>query len=380
MPNTVLMASQPGEAGVAHVVADQVSWVTEAGWAAVVACDPDSVLAELVQQRGGAVAPWRATRSPGPSVISEARAFRRIFGSTGPDLVHLHSSKAGLVGRLVVRGRRPTLFQPHAWSFDAVDGASALPPKLWERLATRWTDTTVCVSRAEQEQGRQLGIPADSVVVLPNVVDLDRFRPAERSAARALLAAELGEEIDGPLAVCVGRLCRQKGQDLLLAAWPSVVDAVPGARLALVGDGPDREQLASSAPGSVLFAGDRRDPVPWLQAADVVVVPSRWEGQALVLLEAMACGVPVVASDIAANTETLPITAGATVPAADSAALTAALVERLEPGQPERRSAEGRSGRDHVVAHHDPAAAARALVQVYQRLVRPGADASSGAG
>ena len=114
----------------------------------------------------------------------------------------------------------------------------------------------------------------------------------------------------------------------------------------LVGDGPDRDRLAPAAhPRAWCSLGTVATRAPWLQAADVVVVPSRWEGQALVLLEAMACGVPVVASDIAANAETLPSTAGATVPATDPAALAAALVERLEPGQQERRSAEGRAGR-----------------------------------
>ena len=378
MPKTVLMASQPSEAGVARVVARQVAWLTGAGWHAVVACDPESVLAEQVLHAGGEVAPWRASRNPGPSVLTESRAFSRALHSTDPDLVHLHSSKAGLVGRLVVRGRRPTLFQPHAWSFDAVDGLLATLTKVWERSATRWTDITVCVSHAEQDLGRRSGTLA-GVALLPNVVELERFRPIERSEARVSLATELGYGVDGPLAVCVGRLCRQKGQDLLLNAWPLVTQAVPDALLILVGDGPDREQLVSSAPPGVIFAGSRRDPVPWLQAADVAVLPSRWEGQALVLLEALACGVPVVASDIAPNIETLPVGSGTTVPVEDPSSFSAALVERLDPGPRDRRSAEGSVGRGHVVAHHDPAAASRALVQVYEDLLRRGPRTLSGA-
>ncbi|NEA48622.1 glycosyltransferase, partial [Streptomyces sp. SID10815] len=67
-----------------------------------------------------------------------------------PDLVHAHSAKAGLAGRLAVRGRIPTVFQPHAWSFEAVGGATAALALRWERWGTRWAARTVCVSEAER--------------------------------------------------------------------------------------------------------------------------------------------------------------------------------------------------------------------------------------
>ena len=90
--------------------------------------------------------------------------------------------------------------------------------------------------------------------------------------------------------VCLGRLSTQKGQDVLLRAWPSV--QVPGAQAVLVGDGPEEEALRELAAGdaTVRFAGGvpRAEAVRFLAAADVVVVPSRWEGMALVPLEAMA--------------------------------------------------------------------------------------------
>ncbi|WP_420713241.1 glycosyltransferase family 4 protein, partial [Streptomyces sp. Tu 6176] len=101
-----------------------------------------------------------------------------------------------------------------------------------------------------------------------------------------------------PLVVCVGRLCRQKGQDVLLRAWGPVAERVPGARLVLVGDGPDHDRLRDLAPPSVAFTGAVADPLPWYRAADVVVLPSRWEGMALAPLEAMACARPVVAADV----------------------------------------------------------------------------------
>jgi glycosyltransferase involved in cell wall biosynthesis len=368
VPNTVLMVSQPGEAGVAHVLADHVSWVTAAGWNVVVACDPGSRCADLVRRQGGRVMAWRAERHPGVSVASEVRALRRIISETDPDLVHLHSSKAGLVGRIAIRGRLPTLFQPHAWSFDA--SAPKTLSKLalnWEQHAARWTDITICVSAAERERGSRAGIRG-TTVVLPNVVDAERFRPPPHGSPwRLAMRKRLGLTTDGPLAVCLGRLCRQKGQDLLLASWNQVKDMVPDAQLALVGDGPDRNQLALSAPSGVRFVGAVLDPVPWLQLADVVVVPSRWEGQALVILEALACGTAVVASDIPANKETMPSAAGAVVPVVDRTALASALIRRLVPEGRALTEAEGRVGRASVVTGHDPAAGARALTQLYAR-------------
>ncbi len=383
MPGTVLVVSQPGDAGVAHVVADHASWLATAGWTVVVACDPASRLADLARDAGASVVPWHATRGPGPSLAGEVRALRRIVARTAPDLVHLHSSKAGLAGRLALRGGCPTVFQPHAWSFLASGSVIGRLAAAWERLAARWTDVTVCVSKAEQAQGRQVGVPGP-FLVLENSVDLQRFRPGDRADARAtlgpVLGPALGSDVDRPLAVCLGRLCDQKGQDLLLAAWPHVTSQVPGARLALVGDGPDAEHLRASAPSDVLFAGATTDPVPWLQAADVVVVPSRWEGQALALLEALACGAPAVVSDIPANAETLPTGAGAVVRADDPVALAAAVAERLGPEGRRARFGEGRVGRTHVTEHHDPAAAARALVGTYDTTLAPTGSTSRSPG
>ena len=113
-----------------------------------------------------------------------------------------------------------------------------------------------------------------------------------------------------PLVVCVGRLCRQKGQDVLLDAWPAVRAAVPTARLVLVGDGPDRPHIEQRRLTGVHLAGHHDDVRPWLWAADVAVQPSRYETMALSMLEAMATGRSVVAADIEGAREALgPATA-----------------------------------------------------------------------
>ncbi|MCZ2817377.1 glycosyltransferase [Modestobacter sp. VKM Ac-2984] len=333
----VLHVSQPVEAGVARVVAGLVADQRRRGWEVLVACPGEGWLADTVRAAGAELVPWRASRSPGPSVPGEAAALRRVVATTDPQVVHLHSAKAGLAGRLAVRGRRPTVFQPHAWSFEAVTGPVQTASRSWERFAQRWTDLTLCVSEAELATGRAAGLTGRSVVV-PNGVEPELWAPQDRAAARAALGLPAA-----PTVVCVGRLARQKGQDMLLSAWPGVRRAVPDAQLVLVGAGPDEAALRARADGSVRFAPGERL-AEWYAAADVVAVPSRWEaGLPLVAMEAMAGQRSVVAFDVAGIAASLG-GAGAAVPAFEIEALTDALTARLlDPATAAREAETGRS-------------------------------------
>ncbi|HEU0129514.1 MAG TPA: glycosyltransferase, partial [Mycobacteriales bacterium] len=320
----VLHVAQPTDAGVARCVADFAGEQRAHGLDARVACPPAGPLTGWLRERRVPYAAWPATRSPGPTVAAETLRLRRVLRAFAPDLVHLHSSKAGLAGRLALRGAVPTVFQPHAWSFAAVTGPVHAASLAWERAAARWADTVVCVSDAERADGVAAGVRARRWDVVPNGVDLARWQPGSRTEARRRLGLP-----DGPLVVCVGRLSRQKGQDVLLRAWADV----PGATLALVGDGPLHDTLAAAAPSSVLLAGRRDDVADWYAAADVVALPSRWEGLALTALEALACGRPVVASDVTGMREV--VDPAGLVPPDDPAALAAALAELL--ADPDRR-------------------------------------------
>jgi glycosyltransferase involved in cell wall biosynthesis len=352
------------DGGVARVVAQLVRAQLAAGAHPTVAC-PDGPLTGALHAAGAEVRHWPATRSPGPSLAGEVRRLARLIDEVRPELVHVHSAKAGLAGRLAVRGRIATVFQPHAWSFEAVGGATAALALKWERSGARWAHRTVCVSEAERERGVRAGI-AGRWSVVPNGVDAEVFRPAAQDTVRASLLPDADPA--APLVVCVGRLCPQKGQDVLLRAWREVLRRVPGARLALVGDGPHRRRLAAGAPESVLFAGPVADTVPWYQAADLVVLPSRWEGMALAPLEAMACGRPVVLTDVDGARESLPpgLASRCLVPPRDPAALAAALAALLL-DRPLRESL-GRQGRRHVLAAHDVRHTAAAMEGVYREL------------
>ncbi|GAA2920428.1 glycosyltransferase [Streptomyces enissocaesilis] len=368
---TVFHLVQPVEGGVARVVTDLVRAQTGAGLRTVVACPPDGALASEAAEAGARVHTWPAERAPGPRLAKEVMTAARLIRACRPHVVHAHSAKAGLAGRLAVRGRVPTVFQPHAWSFDAVQGREAALALGWERYAARWSTRTLCVSETERRAGEEAGIAARWSVIR-NGVDLRHFRPdegASRAPARAALPLLSGLPATAPLVVCLGRLCHQKGQDILLRAWRQVASAVPGARLVLVGDGPDRERLTAQAPPGVLFAGASRDPRPWLHAADVVVLPSRWEGMALAPLEAMACGRPVVLSDVSGARESLPPghEAHCLVPPRDPRALAAALTNLL--ADPGLREALGRAAQTHTRSTRDVRKTAAAVFGLYRELV-----------
>ncbi|MFC8827749.1 glycosyltransferase [Streptomyces sp. NPDC057137] len=369
---TVLHLVQPVDGGVGRVVADLVHAQVAAGMRVVVACPDHGPLTADVAALGAETEVWHATRDPGFGLPAEIRRVAELVGRIRPDVVHAHSAKAGFAGRLAVRGRTPTVFQPHAWSFEAVSGTTAALARGWERLAARWTARVVCVSEAERDRGERAGVRAPWSVV-HNGVDADRFRPADTAdglastaPARAALPRLAELPPDTPLVVCVGRLCRQKGQDILLRAWPLVLQEVPRARLVLVGDGPDAERLRESAPPSVLFTGAVRDTAPWYRAADLVVLPSRWEGMAVSPLEAMASGRAVLLSDVDGARESLPPAqrAHCLTPPEDHAA-TATAISALLRDRPLRETF-GRQGHEHVLSTYDVRQTARAVADVYR--------------
>ncbi len=362
-PPLVLHVAQPVSEGVAHCVVETARWQADHGIRPVVACPAPSALASELESAGIDVVPWKATRAPGPATVGEtvrlARAVRRIQ----PDLIHLHSSKAGVAGRLAVRGRRPTVFQPHGWSFLAVTGLPHRLARRWEAAAARWTDAAVSVSDGEQRLAERAGIDLPEHVVIPNTIEVP---PRVGSAAGSRLRAELGLGA-APVVVCVGRLSEQKGQDLLVAAWPAVLAAVPAARLVLVGEGPARDALQTNAPRSVHVIGNRDDVAELLEIADVVAMPSRWEGMSIAMLEAMAAGRSVVAADVPGVGETITAHAGAVVAVDDGPGLARALIARLV--DPVRAAMEGRQGRRLVIDRHRPQQAQATLLDTYRRVV-----------
>lgn len=183
-----------------------------------------------------------------------------------------------------------------------VTGIRVADPSLWRQRVERWftaqADKVVCVSQGVADHCRdKCRFPAEKLAVIPNGVDLSRFEnvpPADLT--------ELGVPAGRRVMLYVGRLDKQKGLDWLLQkVMPRVLCELPEHDLLLVGDGPQREELKKLSeqqglPTRVHFAGWRNNVAEVLSASDLLILASRWEGMPNVILEAMAAGKPVVAT------------------------------------------------------------------------------------
>lgn len=224
----------------------------------------------------------------------------------------------------------------------------------------------VAMSSELERELVEAGVPGSRIHRIPNAVDVERFAPAGRER-RSAVRHDLGVPPHARLLVYTGRLVEYKGLPELVAAWPDVVASTPEARLALVGEGGGdlaacetelRERVdALGVASSVRFAGAVEDVVPWLHAADGFVFPSRDEAFGLSLVEAMACGLPVVTTRAGGLADIVtPGEDGLAVAAGDGVALRDAMT-RLVAGGPAveamgeraRRTVEDRYARGPVL-------------------------------
>lgn len=230
-------------------------------------------------------------------------------------------------------------------------------PRIMMRWAVGQTRACIGVSRALCDRLIALGASRESVEVLPNGVDSDRFRPELSFAARA----HLGLPASGPLLLSVGNLLPLKRHQLVVAAFAMLREQFPDAQLAIVGEGPQRAQLSAQVralgvsesvhlPGAVEQTRLRW----WFSAADLSVLASTREGWPNVLLESMACGTPVLASRVGGVPEIVSSPALGRLFETDSAQdLAAAMVDALRVpwnrgairAHAETRSWEATSGR-----------------------------------
>ena len=364
MKRSVLHIIQPTDGGVPLYVAALAQLQSEAGWRVDVASPASGPLAAAVAGSDIGTIAWEARRAPGLSVPGEIKALRAILQACDADLIHLHSAKAGLAGRWTLKGRRPTVFQPHSWTFEAVPQPARPPLIAWERAGARWCDRIVCVSESEKKTGTDAGVRARWAVIA-NGVDLSKWQVpngSERRAARGRLNVP-----EGPLVVSVGRVRRQKGHDVLLDAWPSVLEQVPKANLVVVGDGPERRSLSERGVPRVSFVGEVPDARDWVWAADLVALPSRYEGMSLAMLEAMATATGVVITDVAGAREAMGSDSGAIVPIEDAGSLSRAIVLRLL--DPDLAAAEGRAGRARIEKQHAFERTASQMLSLYEEVV-----------
>jgi glycosyltransferase involved in cell wall biosynthesis len=328
-PLDVLVVSQPVDYGVAIYVRQLTAAAVAAGHRVTVVSPGQDrgPLAAWVRSAGAEHRTLNMARKPAVRDVFDLVALRRL--ARGRDVVHLHSSKAAALGRVAAlslgRRRRPAVVvTAHYWSW--LVGGRWAPLYRWiERRLARRCDSIVAVSEGEAAEGRVVLGASVPLRLIPNGVDRARFSPDGDPADR---------DPDHPLLVCVGRLSAQKGQDVAIRALARVDDRT--ARLRLVGaeSGPgERARLGALAESlgvadRIDWRGAVEDTAPEYRAADVVLAPSRWDGLSLALLEAMASGAAIVASDVNGS-ESLG-GAGVIVPPDDPEALAEGIDRLLE--------------------------------------------------
>lgn len=319
-----------------------------------------------VDAPAGRIHHWQPQRRRPWRLLREARNLQTTVLEVRPDVVHLHSFFPGLLGRL-----RPlagtVIYQPHSWSFQAVPFAAARRGVAgWERFATRRTAAVITNCEDEWNEAAAQGVQASAHVVgVP--LDTERYSPVD-AERQTRVRAELGITSRNVL-VCVGRLSSQKGQDLLAAAWER--QPLPDTTLFLVGPGDPAylAELATESFGqSLVHVGSQDDVRPWLWAADLCVLPSRYEGQSVAMAEALACGLPVVMTDVNGAREAVAPSgqdaAGAIVPIGDMDALLAACASRIGPDG-HLLDSEGAVARQRAVSLFDQATVMRRIEAVY---------------
>ena len=317
---------------------------------------------------------WSIVRSKPWTAPNAIRQLRSLVRELRPDVIHLHSFVAGLVGRLpaVIPADlgAAIVYQPHAWSFQLF--ADRFRPRLVaaaERGVARRTDLLVANCQDEIDQGAESGIKLPSRP-LGVAVDAGHFHPID-SEERNRLRVERGLTGSRVL-VCVGRIVWQKGQDQLVAQWEKA--PLPSTELVLVGPG-DTTELEEAAPSqwgrTIRSVGEQADVRPWVWSADVLIMPSRYEGVPVVIGESMACGVPVVATAFNGTHEALDDPpgepCGSVVPLGDMDALLREAHRRLDDA--ELHAAEVSAGPVRARRLYEPALVADRLEEAYRAAI-----------
>jgi glycosyltransferase involved in cell wall biosynthesis len=280
---------------------------------------------------------------PGEPGLRDPSAFVRLvrfIRRERPDVVHTFLLSAGLYGRLAAwLAGAPAIYHAE----QNIYTRKSRRHLLFERLLARRTDRVVaCCQAVGEHYQRQVGLDPRRLEVIYNAID---FAPIEPRAARAAARAELGYGPADLVLGGLGRLTEQKGQDLLLKALASLAPRWNNLKLFLAGEGSERAALEQQATqlglaDRVRFLGVRRDRATLFAALDLFVLPSRWEGLSLALVEAAGVGLPILATDVGGNREVVEGEHGIwLVPPHDVWALAAALdaafpaVERWRDGE-----------------------------------------------
>jgi len=292
-----------------------------------------------------------------PFMITHSAAVARY--AAGCDLVHAHwTLSAAAASAARPWHRAPVLLTSQGSDLFRAAGGRA-GASLTQMILRRCHHMTV-LSRALADQAVSLGVSEERLSIIPNGVDTGAFAPA--SSERE------------PIVLYVGSLIERKGLRHLLPAFAGVLECIPEAMLVVIGEGPQKRDLQALAQ-SIGISGkvtwlpfmQQEDVRRWMQRARVLVLPSTEEGQGVVLLEAMACGTPVVGSRVGGIQDVITPDVGALVQPADPDALVRAVVALF--GDERRWVVSSRAARARAVERYDWDRIACRFIVLYERII-----------
>ncbi len=357
--------------------------------------DPGSAaMLEALRDEGIPVERVRMLRRPAPLAdVAALRRLTRLIRAGRYDVVHTHCAKAGFLGRLAARraGVPAVLHTPHCFPFQRVDTRLGPLYRALERRAARWCDRVVLVAESQRRVALDARLcDGAKLAVVENGIAL----PAEQPAAlRQRYRRELGLGKADLAVALVGRITPQKDVQTFLSACDALLASLPQLRLFMVGATDNLPYLRSLRPPvadaalRVATGAERpREPVLWspampvrllghradaaelVAAFDAVVLCSHYEGLPYSLLEAMACAVPVVASDVTGCCDAVEEgRTGLLVPAGRAAAVAQGVAKLL--ADADLRRAMGAAARERVAGRFTQERFLRGLAGLYDSLL-----------
>lgn len=286
--------------------------------------------------------------------------LRGLFREYAFDIVHTHSSKTGVLGRIAacLTGVPAVVHTVHGYAFPAArNGYEKALFVSMEWIGARCCTAMIVLKESDRIIGRRwLHVPARKLHLLPNGVNTDTYRPVDQAQRREIRHKRLGIGDETTAIGMVGRLWRQKNPACFVDAAANILKMRSDVHFFLLGDGElceglDERIRAYGIDSHVHILGWRKDVPNLLASLDIFVLPSRWEGLSLALLEALSSGLAVVASDIPGNRDVIVHEVnGLLFRDGDSEDLTENLLRFLQ--EPDLKARLALRGQADVLAHY----------------------------
>jgi len=327
----------------------------------ILVCAEDSDIAHHAQEVAQCI---YAIPMSGDADLSLIWRLRNIIRKEQPDIVHLHSRRgADILGGIAAR-----LAHARVILTRRVDNPE---PTLQVHIKYRMYDKVICISEGIQNILINEGVPKDKLVCVPSAVDIQRY---DASCDDLWFRKEFGLAQDTKVIGMVAQFIERKGHRYLLQAIPTIISEYPGVKFILFGKGPLLEDIMAMTISKgiqthVLFAGFREDLERVLPCLYAVVHPAEMEGLGVSLLQAAACRVPLVGTNVGGIPEIVRNkTNGYLIPPKSPQAIADAVINLLQDA--DRAKLMGEAGRELVEAKYSIAAMVAGNLDVYQALMK----------